>query len=61
MRHLRSAFSDTLRFVLVSKTSTAAPVIYFVSLPGWFLAASLYIVCSRLLQTRTPVPVGAQA
>jgi purine-cytosine permease-like protein len=34
--------------------------IYFVSLPGWFLAASLYIVFSRLLQTRVPAPMGAR-
>jgi purine-cytosine permease-like protein len=35
--------------------------IYFVSLPGWFLAASLYIVFSRLMQTFAPVPMGARA
>jgi purine-cytosine permease-like protein len=34
--------------------------IYFVSLPGWFLAASLYVVFSRLVQRRARVAVMTQ-
>lgn len=33
--------------------------LYFVSLPGWFLAAILYIALSRLLQQRTAAAVAA--
>jgi purine-cytosine permease-like protein len=33
--------------------------LYFVSLPGWFLAAILYITLSRLLQRRAPAPAPA--
>lgn len=33
--------------------------IYFVSLPGWFIAASLYVALSRLLQRRAEAPVSA--
>lgn len=35
--------------------------IYFVSLPGWFLASVLYVAFSRLMQARAPVPMGARA
>ena len=33
--------------------------LYFVSLPGWFLAAILYVTLSRLLQRPVAAPVGA--
>jgi purine-cytosine permease-like protein len=33
--------------------------LYFVSLPGWFLAAILYVALSRLLQRPVAAPVGA--
>jgi purine-cytosine permease-like protein len=33
--------------------------LYFVSLPGWFLAAILYIMLSRLLQRAAPARVAA--
>jgi purine-cytosine permease-like protein len=33
--------------------------IYFVSLPGWFLAAILYVMLSRLLQRRAAAPAPA--
>ena len=32
--------------------------IYFVSLPGWFVAAALYVVLSRLLQARVLAPAA---
>ena len=35
--------------------------IFFVSLPGWFIAAFLYIVLSRLWQKKTLEPVAAKA
>jgi purine-cytosine permease-like protein len=37
--------------------------LYFVSLPGWFLAAVLYVTLSRLLQrpVAAPLPAGVQA
>lgn len=31
--------------------------IFFVSLPGWFIAATIYIVLSRVLQKRRPIAV----
>jgi hypothetical protein len=36
------------------------PAMWFVSLPGWFIAAALYIVLSRVYQRRAahPAPVG---
>jgi purine-cytosine permease-like protein len=33
--------------------------LYFVSLPGWFLAAALYIVLSKMLQRTASIPVAA--
>lgn len=33
--------------------------LYFVSLPGWFLAAVLYVTLSRLLQRPAAAPLGA--
>jgi purine-cytosine permease-like protein len=35
--------------------------IYFVSLPGWFIAALCYITLSRLLQRTSPAPARAPA
>jgi purine-cytosine permease-like protein len=36
--------------------------IYFVSLPGWFVAAALYVVASRLMQRKVDVePIGVPA
>lgn len=35
--------------------------LYFVSLPGWFMAAMLYITLSRLLQRRAVAPVAVRA
>ncbi len=34
------------------------PQIFFVSLPGWFVAAILYILLSRIFQ-RKPMPMAA--
>jgi purine-cytosine permease-like protein len=42
----------------VALVRTGGVQIYFVSLPGWFLAAFLYVVFSRLLQ-RAAVPAPA--
>jgi purine-cytosine permease-like protein len=33
--------------------------IYFVSLPGWFVAAAVYVALSRSLQKREPAPAAA--
>jgi purine-cytosine permease-like protein len=39
---------------------TGRTQIFFVSLPGWFIAATLYVVISKLYQ-RQPVPVAVAA
>ena len=35
--------------------------IYFVSLPGWFVAAVLYVVLSKLYQKKVHLPEPAEA
>jgi hypothetical protein len=37
---------------------TGRAQIFFVSLPGWFVTASLYIVLSKLMQPRRPNGAG---
>jgi purine-cytosine permease-like protein len=41
--------------------SFAGIEIFFVSLPGWFIAAVLYIVLSKLYQAKRPSPAKASA
>jgi purine-cytosine permease-like protein len=45
----------------VALVRLAGVQIYFVSLPGWFLAALLYVGLSRLIQRSAPVRVQAPA